>query len=87
MAAYYMNLISTNLGQKGERYFKQFVEQIPVPKISNQKIGEIVRTMLQKSNSPADICALEKEKNRLIYKIYQLTEEEIKSVKARIAEK
>jgi len=87
VAAYYMNLVSTNLGQKGERYFKQFVEQIPVPKVSNQKIREIVRTMLQKSNSPADIHALEKEKNRLIYKIYQLTAEEIKSVKVRIAEK
>ena len=86
VAAHYMNLISTSLGEKGERYFKQFVEQIPVPKpsiIHQRRVEEIVQAMLRKSNSSADIYALEKEKNQLIYKIYQLTQKEVEIIKAR----
>ena len=78
---YYMSLIATELGEKGCRYFKQFVEKLPVPQVSEAEqanIAEIVEMMLQKkiSNSSSDTSNLEREVNCLILNIYQLEKKE-----------
>ena len=78
---YYMSLIATELGEKGCRYFKQFVEKLPVPKVlesEQSNIAEIVEIMLQKkiSNPSADTSDLQHMVNRLVFNIYQLEEKE-----------
>ena len=81
VAKYYMSLIATELGKKGCRYFKQFVEQLPVPQVWESEqvaIAKIVETMLQRkrSNPFADTSDLECRVNRLVFNIYKLEEEE-----------
>ena len=74
VAKYYMSLIATELGKKGCRYFKQFVEQLPVPQVLESEqvaIAEIVEIMLQRkrSNPFADTSDLECRVNRLVFNI------------------
>ena len=81
VAKYYMSLIATELGKKGCRYFKQFVEQLPVPQVWESEqvaIAKIVEIMLQRkrSNPFADTSDLECRVNRLVFNIYKLEEEE-----------
>ncbi len=79
---YYIPSIATNLGKKGFRYFKQFVEEMPLPQISESEqfhIEKIVEKILREKafSLSADTYDLECQLNHLVYKAYQLTEEEI----------
>jgi hypothetical protein len=80
--------IASDIGESGQRYFKIFVEKIPVPPItpSNQPIVSQIESLVdkilaaKKENPQADTSNLEKEIDRMVYKLYDLTEEEIKIV-------
>ncbi|ECP7200632.1 class I SAM-dependent DNA methyltransferase, partial [Campylobacter jejuni] len=75
-----------NLGENGFRYKKAFLEKLPIPKINskNQKLAnelvnlvdEILKAKEQDKN--ANTQELENKINSLVYKLYNLTEEEIK---------
>lgn len=80
-----------NLGENGFRYKKAFLEKLPMPKINskNQKLAdelinlvdEILKAKEQDKN--ANTQELENKINSLVYKLYNLTEEEIKIIEGR----
>ncbi|EAI4876493.1 class I SAM-dependent DNA methyltransferase [Campylobacter coli] len=77
-----------NLGENGFRYKKAFLEKLPIPKINskNQKLAdelinlvdEILKAKEQDKN--ANTQELENKINSLVYKLYNLTEDEIKII-------
>ncbi|EJB0530410.1 Eco57I restriction-modification methylase domain-containing protein [Campylobacter jejuni] len=77
-----------NLGENGFRYKKAFLEKLPIPKINskNQKlvdelvnlVDEILKAKEQDKN--ANTQELENKINSLVYKLYNLTEDEIKII-------
>ncbi|MGL2780952.1 class I SAM-dependent DNA methyltransferase [Helicobacter pylori] len=76
------------LGESGYRYKKAFIERLPIPKITpkNQeladKITDCAEQILQaKAKDPkANTQELEKEIDALVYQLYNLTDEEIKTI-------
>ncbi|WP_072236414.1 class I SAM-dependent DNA methyltransferase [Campylobacter coli] len=77
-----------NLGENGFRYKKAFLEKLPIPKINskNQKLAdelinlvdEILKAKEQDKN--ANTQELENKINSLVYKLYNLTDDEIKII-------
>ncbi|EBF5859437.1 class I SAM-dependent DNA methyltransferase [Campylobacter coli] len=86
---YYFKQIGAKLGASGYEMSKIFVEKLPIPKINskNQKIAdelinlvdEILKVKEQDKN--ANTQELENKINSLVYKLYNLNEEEIKIIK------
>jgi adenine-specific DNA-methyltransferase len=80
------------LGEEGYRYKKAFLEQLPIPPLTLQnqpianQIVQIVDQILsaKKRNPKVDTSKLEKEIDELVYKLYNLTEEEIKIIEGNI---
>ncbi len=76
------------LGESGYRYKKAFIERLPIPKITpeNQelahKITDCAQAILEaKEKDPkANTQKLEKEIDALVYQLYNLTDEEIKTI-------
>ena len=76
------------LGDEGYRYKKAFLEQLPLPPLTPQnqpladQIVQLVDQILKvkKQNPDADTSELEREIDKLVYKLYDLTEEEIKII-------
>ena len=63
-----------------------YVETIPIPKVSQKNQQPLVRLIdkiiaAKKVDPETDISATEKAINELVYKLYGLTEDEIKAVK------
>ena len=85
---WYIRKRSSNLGEKGMSLTKQTVETIPIPPItsSNQHIVSQIESLVdkilaaKKTNHAADTTAWEKEIDRLVYKLYELTDEEIRII-------
>ena len=71
---FYMNLISSKLDETGWRWFKQFVERLPIA-VCNTDIG-LIADLVGKCLSVTHIDA-EKKIDALVYELYNLTEEEI----------
>ncbi len=89
---YYLADIQTPLGNTGAfRNYKYNIEKLPIPKINskNQKIAdelvnsvdEILKAKEQDKN--ANTQELENKINSLVYKLYNLTEDEIKIIEGR----
>lgn len=78
------------LGESGYRYKKAFLKNLPIPKIdsSNKKIADkiikLVEQILEQKaqDSAFDTSALESEIDSLVYKLYSLTESEIKTIES-----
>ncbi|EDB0650745.1 class I SAM-dependent DNA methyltransferase [Campylobacter coli] len=80
-----------NLGENGFRYKKAFLEKLPIPKINskNQKLAdelinlvdEILKAKEQDKN--ANTQELENKINSLVYKLYNLTDDEIKIIEGK----
>ncbi|MCQ2866993.1 class I SAM-dependent DNA methyltransferase [Helicobacter pylori] len=76
------------LGESGYRYKKVFIERLPIPQITEKnqelarKIIALVDKILQsKEKDPkANTQRLEKEIDALVYQLYHLTDEEIKTI-------
>ncbi|MGI7423856.1 class I SAM-dependent DNA methyltransferase [Campylobacter coli] len=89
---YYLADIQTPLGNTGAfRNYKYNIEKLPIPKINskNQKLAnelvnlvdEILKAKEQDKN--ANTQELENKINSLVYKLYNLTEEEIKIIEGK----
>ncbi|EAK8155357.1 TPA: Eco57I restriction-modification methylase domain-containing protein [Campylobacter jejuni] len=88
---YYFKQIGAKLGASGYEMSKIFVEKLPIPKINskNQKIAdelinladEILKAKEQNKN--ASTQELENKINSIVYKLYNLTEEEIKIIEGK----
>ncbi|MGL2512264.1 DUF7149 domain-containing protein [Helicobacter pylori] len=76
------------LGESGYRYKKAFIERLPIPQITEKnqeladKITDYAEQILQtKAKDPkANTQGLEKEIDALVYQLYHLTDEEIKTI-------
>lgn len=79
------------LGESGYRYKKAFIERLPIPQITPQnqelahKITDCAQAILEaKEKDPkANTQELEKEIDVLVYELYNLTDEEIKTIEER----
>ncbi|MBZ7954545.1 Eco57I restriction-modification methylase domain-containing protein [Campylobacter sp. W0018] len=80
-----------NLGENGFRYKKAFLEKLPIPKINskNQKTADELVTLVDKilkakeQDKNADTKIQEDKINTLVYKLYNLTEDEIKIIEGK----
>ncbi|MGL2865419.1 DUF7149 domain-containing protein [Helicobacter pylori] len=76
------------LGESGYRYKKAFIERLPIPKITekNQKLARKITDSakqilaLKEKDPKANTQRLEKEIDALVYRLYNLTDEEIKII-------
>ncbi len=76
------------LGESGYRYKKAFIERLPIPQITekNQELADKItdgaeRILKAKEKDPkANTQELEKEIDALVYQLYNLTDEEIKTI-------
>ena len=81
-----------HLGSKGVRFKSEFMKNFPVPPIieANQYIATEMETLVEKiieakqADSDADISDLENEIDKLVYELYNLTEDEIAIVKGSV---
>lgn len=76
------------LGESGYRYQKAFIERLPIPKITpqNQELADKITDgakqilALKEKDPKANTQQLEKEIDALVYRLYHLTDEEIKTI-------
>ena len=78
---WFMNQTALTSGMGATRWFKSYVEAIPIPRISAAKQRPFVRMVdrilkVKDSDSNADTSDLEREIDELTYGLYDLTEEE-----------
>jgi type II restriction/modification system DNA methylase subunit YeeA len=97
ISKWYMQNLAYSLSEGAQRWIKQYVEQIPLPPITPQnqpladqivqKVQEIL-TLTQSSDYETNqekqqkVKELEKEIDQLVYKLYDLTEEEIRLIES-----
>ncbi|MCP4179612.1 MAG: class I SAM-dependent DNA methyltransferase, partial [bacterium] len=82
---FYFFQITAQIAGGRKRYTKQYVEQLPVIDIDDadkapfvDKVNKIMD--LKKENPKADTILLENEIDQMVYRLYGLTEDEIKIV-------
>ncbi|GAA8099139.1 hypothetical protein HpDR14_15000 [Helicobacter pylori] len=76
------------LGESGYRYKKAFIERLPIPQITekNQELADKIIALVDKilkskeKDPKANTQGLEKEIDALVYRLYHLTDEEIKTI-------
>lgn len=83
---FFYNQISSQVRGDYLRFIAQYVSQIPIPKIPNPKplerlVNEILET--KQKDSMADVSALEREIDELVYDLYGLTSAEIALLEGR----
>lgn len=79
------------LGESGFRYKKQFLEKLPIPKIdstnkalSDEIISLVEQVLQSKAKDPTtDTKELESHIDSLVYKLYHLTNDEIKIIEGK----
>ncbi|EGK8091763.1 class I SAM-dependent DNA methyltransferase [Campylobacter lari] len=80
-----------NLGENGFRYKKAFLERLPIPKINskNEKLAnELISLVdeilnLKEQDKKANTKTQEDKINSIVYKLYNLNEEEIKIIEGK----
>lgn len=85
---YYFKQIGAKLGTSGYEMSKIFVEKLPIPKINskNEKlVNELISLVdeilnLKEQDKKANTKTQEDKINSIVYKLYNLTEEEIKII-------
>ncbi|MBM0598429.1 class I SAM-dependent DNA methyltransferase [Helicobacter pylori] len=85
---FFMRQIASNLGEGAFRWIKQFIERLPIPKITekNQELADKITVLVDKilqakeKDPKANTQRLEKEIDALVYQLYNLTDEEIKII-------
>ncbi|ENU2526463.1 class I SAM-dependent DNA methyltransferase [Campylobacter coli] len=88
---YYFKQIGAKLGASGYEMSKIFVEKLPIPKINskNQKLADELINLVDKilkakeQDKNANTQELENKINSIVYKLYNLTEEEIKIIEGK----
>lgn len=83
LASFYYNSITVQLGTMANRAFTIYIEQIPIPKIPDVKQQPfiiLVNQIIEQKQLGKDTTTLEAKIDELVYKLYDLTAEEIKIV-------
>ncbi len=78
LVLFYMNIISSKLDETGWRWFKQFVEMLPIPLDENKfsEIASVTELLVNNRIDRQKIKDYEKQLNDLIYKLFGLSNEE-----------
>jgi len=84
----YVNMIVHQYGFAGFRLSNQYVEIMPIPSImpSNEAIANQIEVLVDKileakrQNPKADTSPWEKEIDELVYRLYDLTAEEVRII-------
>jgi adenine-specific DNA-methyltransferase len=83
VVAFYYHSIAAQLGSNANRAFTMYIEQIPIPKISETKqkpfINLVDKIIAQKAQGK-DTNHLEKQIDELVYKLYDITTNEQKII-------
>jgi adenine-specific DNA-methyltransferase len=97
ISKWYMQNLAYSLSEGAQRWIKQYVEQLPLPPITKEnqsladQIVQKVQEILTLTQSPdfetsqekqQKVKELEREIDQLVYKLYGLTEEEIKIIES-----
>ncbi|MEI6847535.1 MAG: N-6 DNA methylase [Chlorobiaceae bacterium] len=85
---WYFPLIATDLGDHGNRFFKIFVEVLPIVPVINStqsifvEITRLVTNVLdvKKNDMKANTSHIEQQIDQLVYQLYDLTSEEIRII-------
>ncbi len=85
---FFMRQMASNLGVGAFRWIKQYIERLPIPKITtkNQELAQKItdyaeRILKAKEKDPkANTQELEQKIDALVYQLYNLTDEEIKII-------
>lgn len=80
---WYYRTLSVQLGEKAVRMFSIYVENIPIPPLSEAEQAPfvaLVEQILAKKAKGEDTQDLENQIDQLVYELYGLTEEEIKII-------
>jgi hypothetical protein len=85
---WYIRNLSSNLGQSGMSLTKDSVQEIPLPSISKsdehivKQIESIVDKIFEakKQNPDAETSPWEREIDELVYRLYDLTKEEVRII-------
>ncbi|MEA1984342.1 MAG: TaqI-like C-terminal specificity domain-containing protein [Euryarchaeota archaeon] len=80
---WYFKGISAQLSEKAVRHFNIYVEKIPIPKIDSEKQKPFVMltdAIIAKKERGEDTTTEENQIDQLVYKLYDLTPEEIKII-------
>jgi type II restriction/modification system DNA methylase subunit YeeA len=82
LVTYFISKIGSSIRGGFLRWKRQYVEQIPIPAVSEEAqqpiISLVTRILAAKQSNPqSDTSALEAEVDALVYGLYGLTEEEI----------
>jgi len=83
IVAYYLRMVSNSLGESSKIFQKSVFETIPIPKLSEEEqlpFVELVECILAKKERNEDTTALEAQIDLLVYKLYDLTYEEVKVI-------
>ena len=83
---WYFKQIGATLGAGGYEMSKIFVEKLPIPKVDKKtedKIVNLVDRIIEGKKSGIDMRELEEEVDRLVYRLYELSEEEIKIIEGK----
>ena len=86
IAKWYFNEISTSSGMGTNRWLKYKVEQLPIKIISEndqQPFILLVNKILEARQQGHETTGYEQEIDEMVYKLYELTEEEIKIVEGK----
>jgi hypothetical protein len=85
---FYFKLGSVIWGKDGIKWFGNYFDNIPIPVIPGDEQQPFIKLVeeileLKKENSSADTTDLETQIDQLVYKLYELTEDEIKIVEGK----
>ncbi|WP_033603993.1 class I SAM-dependent DNA methyltransferase [Helicobacter pylori] len=85
---FFMRQMASNLGVGAFRWIKQYIERLPIPQITtkNQELAQKItdcaeRILKAKEKDPkANTQELEQKIDALVYQLYHLTDEEVKTI-------
>jgi adenine-specific DNA-methyltransferase len=86
LSKWYFNAISTSSGMGTNRWLKYKIEQLPIKQITPEEqkpFIELVDKILVKKKSGEETSELENQIDAMVYKLYELTADEIKIVESR----
>lgn len=86
---FYLQMVAETSGVGTLRWINNFVKEFPIPIASKERQKEIIDLVdlilkLKQNNIDADTSKQEAEIDRLVYKLYNLTEEEIKIIEENV---
>jgi hypothetical protein len=84
---YYIKQLGVSRSGGYVEYKPMFVEKLPIPKISQDKqlqFAKLVETLMERNKHGIDTTSVENEINEKVFRLYELTNDEISTVKLQL---